>query len=77
MYPEAECELTHSNAFELLVAVILSAQCTDALVNKVTPGLFDKYRQPEDYVNATQEEVEEDIRRIGLFRNKAKKTYGR
>ncbi|MBM7633494.1 endonuclease III [Geomicrobium sediminis] len=72
MYPEAECELTHSNAFELLVAVILSAQCTDALVNKVTPGLFDKYRQPEDYVNATQEEVEEDIRRIGLFRNKAK-----
>ncbi|ADC51182.1 MULTISPECIES: endonuclease III [Alkalihalophilus] len=72
MYPDAECELTHSNPFELLIAVVLSAQCTDALVNKVTPGLFAKYKQPEDYIAAPLEELEEDIRRIGLFRSKAK-----
>ncbi|MFB4160758.1 endonuclease III [Geomicrobium sp. JSM 1781026] len=72
MYPEAECELTHTNALELLVAVILSAQCTDALVNKVTPGLFSKYKRPDDYIRVPQEELEQDIRRIGLFRNKAK-----
>lgn len=72
MYPDAECELTHSNPFELLIAVVLSAQCTDALVNKVTPDLFAKYKQPEDYIAAPLEELEEDIRRIGLFRSKAK-----
>ncbi|GAK11186.1 LOW QUALITY PROTEIN: endonuclease III [Geomicrobium sp. JCM 19039] len=72
MYPEAECELTHTNALELLVAVILSAQCTDASVNKVTPGLFSKYKRPDDYLQVPQEELEQDIRRIGLFRNKAK-----
>ncbi|GAK02461.1 LOW QUALITY PROTEIN: endonuclease III [Geomicrobium sp. JCM 19037] len=72
MYPEAECELTHTNALELLVAVILSAQCTDASVNKVTPGLFSKYKRPDDYIRVPQEELEQDIRRIGLFRNKAK-----
>ncbi|MDV2683509.1 endonuclease III [Alkalihalophilus lindianensis] len=72
MYPNAECELTHSNPFELLIAVVLSAQCTDALVNKVTPGLFEKYKKPEDYIAAPLEELEQDIRSIGLFRSKAK-----
>ncbi|MFD2704475.1 endonuclease III [Salibacterium lacus] len=72
MYPEAECELHHSNAFELLIAVVLSAQCTDALVNKVTPGLFKKYKEPQDYLEVSQEELEQDIRSIGLYRNKAK-----
>ncbi|PKR78820.1 endonuclease III [Halalkalibacillus sediminis] len=72
MYPDAECELTHSNEFELLIAVVLSAQATDALVNKVTPGLFEKYKTPEDFVAVDLEEVQNDIRRIGLYRNKAK-----
>lgn len=72
MYPDATCELVHQNPFELLIAVILSAQCTDKLVNEVTPGLFAKYPTPADFVNLTQEEMEEAIRRIGLFRNKAK-----
>ncbi|MGP4060051.1 endonuclease III [Halobacillus sp. H74] len=72
MFPEAECELTHSNPFELLVAVVLSAQATDALVNKVTPGLFEKYKTPEDFMAVPLEELQDDIRRIGLYRNKAK-----
>lgn len=72
MFPEAECELIHRNAFELTIAVVLSAQATDALVNKVTPGLFEKYRTPEDFINVPLEELEQDIRRIGLFRSKAK-----
>ncbi|MCP3025890.1 endonuclease III [Halobacillus sp. A5] len=72
MFSEAECELTHKNSFELLIAVVLSAQATDALVNKVTPGLFEKYQNPEDYVNVPLEELEQDIKRIGLYRSKAK-----
>ncbi|MCP3030727.1 endonuclease III [Halobacillus sp. A1] len=72
MYPDAECELTHKNPFELLIAVVLSAQATDALVNKVTPGLFEKYKTPEDYMDVPLEELEQDIRRIGLYRSKAK-----
>ncbi|MDA3130159.1 endonuclease III [Aliibacillus thermotolerans] len=72
MFPDAKCELHHSNPFELLIAVVLSAQCTDALVNRVTPNLFKKYQTPEDYVRVSQEELEEDIRSIGLYRNKAK-----
>ncbi|MGM8213943.1 endonuclease III [Bacillaceae bacterium W0354] len=72
MFPNAECELTHSNELELLIAVLLSAQATDALVNKVTPDLFKKYKAPEDYLNVPLEELQNDIRRIGLFRNKAK-----
>ncbi|GAF14397.1 endonuclease III [Bacillus sp. JCM 19045] len=72
LFPEAECELVHKNPFELLIAVVLSAQCTDALVNKVTPRLFEKYKAPEDYVRVELEELEQDIRSIGLFRNKAK-----
>lgn len=71
-YPDAHCELTHSNPLELLVATILSAQCTDKQVNIVTAGLFRKYRRAEDYAQAPPAELEQDIRRIGLFRSKAK-----
>jgi endonuclease III len=72
MFPDAHCELSHSNPFELTIAVLLSAQCTDETVNKVTASLFQKYRTPEDYLSVPIEELEQDIRRIGLFRNKAK-----
>jgi endonuclease III len=72
MFPNAHCELTHSNPFELVIAVALSAQCTDVLVNKVTKDLFVKYRTPEDYLRVSLEELQNDIRSIGLFRNKAK-----
>ncbi|MBM4762090.1 endonuclease III [Bacillus sp. B15-48] len=72
MFPDAHCELNHSNPFELVIAVALSAQCTDVLVNKVTKNLFQKYKTPEDYLNVTLEELQNDIRSIGLFRNKAK-----
>lgn len=72
MFPEAHCELNHENPFELTIAVLLSAQCTDVLVNKVTKDLFQKYKTPEDYLCVPLEELENDIRRIGLYRNKAK-----
>jgi endonuclease-3 len=72
MFPDAHCELNHSNPFELTIAVLLSAQCTDALVNKVTPKLFAKYKTPQDYLNVSLEELQDDIRSIGLYRNKAK-----
>ncbi|GAB2574790.1 endonuclease III [Gracilibacillus alcaliphilus] len=72
MYPDAECELIHENPFELLIAVVLSAQCTDALVNKVTRDLFKKYKTPEDYLAVSLEELQQDIRSIGLYRNKSK-----
>jgi endonuclease III len=72
MFPEAHCELNHKNPFELVIAVSLSAQCTDALVNKVTASLFEKYKTPEDYLAVSLEELQNDIRSIGLFRNKAK-----
>lgn len=72
MFPDAECELVHDNPFELVIAVLLSAQCTDALVNKVTKNLFKKYKRPEDYLNVSLEELESDIRSIGLYRSKAK-----
>ncbi|WP_409270448.1 endonuclease III [Neobacillus sp. SCS-31] len=72
MFPEAHCELNHSNPFELVIAVALSAQCTDVLVNKVTDSLFKKYKTPQDYLNVSLEELQNDIRSIGLFRNKAK-----
>lgn len=64
--------MNHSNPFELVIAVALSAQCTDALVNKVTRNLFQKYKAPEDYLNVSIEELQEDIRSIGLYRNKSK-----
>ncbi|MDC3415343.1 endonuclease III [Aquibacillus salsiterrae] len=72
MFPDAECELVHKNPFELVIAVVLSAQCTDALVNKVTKDLFKKYQTPEDYLAVSLEELQQDIRSIGLYRNKAK-----
>jgi endonuclease-3 len=72
LYPHAECELIHHSALELLVAVMLSAQTTDAMVNRVTPALFLKYRSPEDYVKAPLEDLEDDLKRIGLYKNKAK-----
>lgn len=72
MFPDAECELNHKNPFELVIAVLLSAQCTDVLVNKVTPSLFEKYKTPEDYLAVDLEELQLDIRSIGLYRNKAK-----
>lgn len=72
MFPNAHCELNHSNPFELVIAVALSAQCTDVLVNKVTKSLFQKYKTPQDYLNVSLEELQGDIRSIGLYRNKAK-----
>lgn len=72
MFPDAHCELNHSNPFELAIAVMLSAQCTDALVNRVTPSLFAKYHEPEDYLAIPLEELQRDIRSIGLYRNKAR-----
>ncbi len=72
MYPDAECELNHKNTFELLLAVMLSAQTTDKSVNKLTVNLFQKYHTPQDYLNVTQEELENDLRTIGLYKNKAK-----
>ncbi|MFK9093426.1 endonuclease III [Bacillus salipaludis] len=72
MFPEAHCELNHSNPFELIIAVSLSAQCTDVLVNKVTKELFKKYKTPQDYLMVPLDELQNDIRSIGLYRNKAK-----
>lgn len=72
MFPEAHCELNYSNPFELVIAVALSAQCTDVLVNKVTKDLFQKYKKPEDYLAVSLEELQNDIKSIGLYRNKAK-----
>ncbi|MFC5559680.1 endonuclease III [Ureibacillus thermophilus] len=72
MFPDAHCELVHKNPFELLIATLLSAQCTDQLVNKVTKDLFQKYHKPEDYLSVPLEELQQDIRSIGLYRNKAK-----
>ena len=71
-YPDAHCELVYSNPFELLIATILSAQCTDKQVNLVTRDLFGQYRTPKDFAEADLARIEQDIRRIGLFRNKAK-----
>ena len=71
-YPDAHCELNYRNPLELLIATILSAQCTDKQVNIVTESLFKKYRKAVDYANVSQETLESDIRRIGLFRSKAK-----
>jgi endonuclease-3 len=71
-YPDAECALNFTTPLELLIATILSAQCTDNLVNKVTADLFKKYRKAKDYAAVTPEELQEDIRQIGLFRMKSK-----
>ena len=71
-YPDAHCELNYSNPLELLIATILSAQCTDKQVNLVTADLFKKYRSAADFAQADPVEFRHDIRRIGLYRNKAK-----
>jgi endonuclease-3 len=71
-YPDAHCELNHSRPLELLVATILSAQCTDKRVNLVTARLFKKYRSAADFANADLAELEQDIRTTGFFRNKAR-----
>jgi endonuclease-3 len=75
-YPDASCSLNHSNPLELLIATILSAQCTDERVNIVTAQLFRKYRRSEDYTKVPQAELEQDIRSTGFFRNKAKAIQG-
>jgi endonuclease-3 len=75
-HPDAKCALNHSNAFELLVATILSAQCTDERVNKVTADLFRKYRKPADYLKVRDTELQEDIKTTGFFRNKTKSIQG-
>lgn len=71
-YPNPHCELNHRNPFELLIATILSAQCTDVRVNKVTPALFETYPTPETMAEAPLEELEELVRTTGFYRNKAK-----
>src|SRR5512144_2396708 len=75
-YPDATCELDHRNALELLIATILSAQCTDERVNQVTRELFRKYRTPQDYVAVAPEVLQEDIRPTGFFRNKTRSVQG-
>ncbi len=71
-YPDAHCALDHTNAFELLIATILSAQCTDERVNIVTATLFRKYPTPQDFIDVSQADLEKDIHSTGFFRNKAK-----
>jgi endonuclease III len=75
-YPDATCSLGHGNAYELLTATILSAQCTDERVNLVTPALFRRYPAPADLAAARQEDVEELIRSTGFFRSKARSLLG-
>ncbi len=75
-YPDATCALVHENPFQLLIATILSAQCTDAVVNIVTKTLFPKYPRPKDLAYANPAELEQDIRPTGFFRNKTKSIMG-
>jgi endonuclease-3 len=76
LYPDAHCALNHRNAFELTVATILSAQCTDERVNQVTPALFEAFPDPESLANARLEEVEALVHSTGFFRSKAKNLIG-
>ncbi len=76
LYPDVECELNHRSALQLLVATILSAQCTDKRVNEVTPALFKRYRKAADYATADEVELSEMIRSTGFFRNKTKSLIG-
>lgn len=71
-YPDAHCALNHTSPFELLIATVLSAQCTDERVNIVTANLFRKYRSPQDFIDVSPAELEKDIHSTGFFRNKAK-----
>jgi endonuclease-3 len=75
-YPGVRCALHHNNAWQLLIATILSAQCTDVMVNKVTPGLFQLYPTPQAMAAATPEELEPILRPTGFYRNKAKSVVG-
>jgi endonuclease-3 len=75
-YPDATCALHHQNAFQLLIATILSAQCTDERVNMVTPALFKKYPNPKAFAYADPSELEKEIRPTGFFRNKTKSIMG-
>src|SRR5882762_8975997 len=75
-YPNVRCALHHNSAWELLIATILSAQCTDVMVNKVTPGLFQRYPTPKAMAAATPEELEPILRPTGFYRNKAKSVVG-
>jgi endonuclease III len=75
-YPDAHCALHHRNPYELTVATILSAQCTDERVNMVTPALFEAFPDPESLAGAPQDDVEELVRSTGFFRNKAKNLIG-
>lgn len=72
MYPDAKCQLNHMNAFQLLIATVLSAQTTDKQVNKVTEKLFAEYKTPQDFLTLTQEDLGSKIREIGLYKSKAK-----
>ena len=75
-YPNVTCALVHDNPFQLLISTILSAQCTDETVNRVTKTLFAKYRTPADFAHANPAELEQDIRPTGFFRNKTKSIMG-
>jgi endonuclease-3 len=75
-YPDSRCSLDHESPFQLLVATVLSAQCTDALVNRVTPELFRRYLDPAALADAPLEEIEATIRQVNFFRNKAKSLKG-
>jgi len=75
-YPDANCALNHQNPFQLLIATILSAQCTDVRVNQVTETLFKKYPDPKAFAYARPSELEQDIRPTGFFRNKTKSVMG-
>ncbi len=76
LYPDAACALVHQGPLQLMISTILSAQCTDERVNMVTPGLFKKYPDADAFADADQEELEEDIRSTGFYRNKAKNIRG-
>jgi endonuclease-3 len=76
LYPESKCSLDHETPLQLLVATVLSAQCTDALVNRVTPGLFARFPTAAHLAAASQEEMEEQIRAVNFYRNKAKALIG-
>jgi endonuclease-3 len=75
-FPDTQCSLVHQDAWQLLVATILSAQCTDARVNLVTPGLFEQFPTPADFAAAPIEEIEEAVRSTGFYRNKARSLQG-
>ncbi len=74
-YPDAHCELNYTTPHELLIATILSAQCTDVAVNKATPALFERFPAPADYADATPEEIEPFVKTLGFFRSKAKSLH--